>query len=205
MSTRIALTLALCLGAANASAAQKEFRASRTETLSAKVKSVDQSTRMVTLVGEDGTQTTFKASDQVHNLQAVKAGDAVDVMLDQSLTLWLLAADEPAPELAVGAEVMRAPPGQKPGGLMTADVSGVATVEAIAADKSSVTLKGPRGNFVKLAVRDPANLDGVAIGTRVGFAYSETLAIDVTPGKAAKAPAKKPAAEPAKGTEKKKK
>jgi len=198
MIIRIAAALALCLGAANASAAQKEFSASRTETLTAKVTKVDQATRMVTLVGEDGAETTFKAGDEVRNLKSLKAGDAVTVMLDQTLTLWLLAADQVAPELSVGSDVYRAAPGQKPGGMMTADLSGVATVEAIAADKKSVTVKGPRGNVVKLAVRDPKNLDGVAVGSRIGFAYSETLAIDVTAGKApAKAP-KAPAAAPEK-------
>lgn len=193
MITRIAMALALCLAASNASAAQKEFSASRSETLTAKVKKVDVATREVTLVGEDGVETTFKAGPDVKNLAQVKVGDVVSTTLDQSLTLWLLGADQAAPELSVGSDVYRAAPGQKPGGMMTADVSGVATVEAIAADKKSVTLKGPKGNLVKLAVRNPENLDGVTVGTRVGFAYSETLAIGVSPGKApAKAPAKAP-------------
>ena len=193
MITRIAMALALCLAASNASAAQKEFSASRSETLTAKVKKVDVTTREVTLVGEDGVETTFKAGPDVKNLAQVKVGDVVSTTLDQSLTLWLLGADQAAPELSVGSDVYRAAPGQKPGGMMTADVSGVATVEAIAADKKSVTLKGPKGNLVKLAVRNPENLDGVTVGTRVGFAYSETLAIGVSPGKApAKAPAKAP-------------
>jgi hypothetical protein len=193
MFTRTAVALALCLAAASASAGQKEFHASRTETLSAKVKSVDQQTRMVTLVGEDGSETTFKAGDEVKNLKQVKAGDTVTATMDQALTLWLLAADEPAPPLAVGADVVRASPGQTPGAMMTADLTGVATVEEIAKDKKWVALKGPRGNTVKLAVRDPKNLDGVAVGTRVGFVYSETLAVALKPGKPAKTkePAKK--------------
>ena len=199
MITRIALALALCLGAATASAGQKEFSASRTETLSAKVKSVDQATRMVTLVGDDGVETSFKAGEEVRNLANVKAGDVVSVAMDQKLTLWLLGPDQPAPELSVGSDVYRAAPGQKPGAMMATDLSGVATVESIAADKKSVSLRGPKGNLVKLDVRNPQNLDGVAVGTRVGFAYSETLAVDVTPGKA---PAKAPAAAPAKAKKK---
>jgi Cu/Ag efflux protein CusF len=191
MFKRIAFALALCLGATSASAAQKEFSASRSETLTAKVKKVDQQTREVTLVGEDGTETTFKANEKVRNLAQVKEGDVLTATLGQTLTLWLLAEGQPAPELAVGADVFRAPAGQKPGGMMTADLSGVATVEAISPDKKSVSLKGPRGNVVKLKVKDPKNLDGVTIGQRVGFAYSETLAIDVKAGKAEKkAPAK---------------
>jgi Cu/Ag efflux protein CusF len=193
MLTRMVVAVALLLGAAQASAAQKEFHASRSETLAATVEKIDAQTREVTLKGEDGAETTFKAAKEVRNLDKVKVGDKVSVTLDQSLTLWILGADQAAPELSVGADVYRAQPGEKPGGLMTADVSGVATVEAIAANKKSVTLKGPRGNSVKLAVHDPKNLDGVAVGTRVGFAYSETLGVDVVAGKpkAQKAPAAK--------------
>jgi Cu/Ag efflux protein CusF len=198
--TRIAAALALCLAATTASAAQKEFSASRSETITAKVKSVNVETREVVLNTDDGSEVTFKANDKVRNLPQMKAGDRVSARFDQNLTLWILAADQAAPELSVGADVFRAPAGQKPGGLMTADVSGVATVEAIAKDKKSVTLKGPRGNSVKLAVKDPANLEGVAVGTRIGFSYSETLAVDV---KAGKAPAKKAPAKSEKKAEKK--
>ncbi len=191
MMTRIAIALALCLAASTASAAQREISTSRTETLTAKVKKIDLKTREVTLVGEDGVMTTFKAGEDVKNLDKVKVGDVVSTTLDQTLTLWILGANDAAPELSVGSDVYRAAPGQKPGGMMTTDLTGVATVEAIAADKKSVTLKGPKGNVVKLLVRNPENLDGVTVGTRVGFAYSETLAIGVKPGKApAKAPAK---------------
>jgi len=184
--TRNLVALGLCLAAAGASAApHKEFSVSRSQTLEAKVVKVDHEKREVTLVGEDGAETTFKAGEKVRNLPQLKAGDVVSVLLDQSLTLWLLADDEQAPELQVGADVYRAPKGAKPGGITTTDVSGVATVEAIAADKKSVTLKGPRGNFVKLDVRNPANLEGVKVGTKVGFAYSETVGVEVaTPKKA---------------------
>ena len=185
MYTRISVALALCLAATGTLAeAPKEFHASQTETVTAKVKKVDQKTRDVTLEGPDG-DVTFKAGDDVKNLKQLKKGDEVTATLSQSLTLRILAKDEVAPELVVGAGVVRAPPGQKPGGGAAAEVKGVATVEAIAADKSSVTLKGPRGNSVDVAVKDPKNLEGVAIGTRVAFAYLETLAISVA------APAKK--------------
>ena len=182
MRTRNFAALGLCLAATAAWAApHKEFSASRTQTLEAKVTKVDQQKREVTVVSEDGSEATFKAGDKVRNLAQLKKGDKISVMLDQSLTLWVL-----------GADVYRAPKGAKPGGSTTTDVSGVATVEAIAADKKSVTLKGPRGNLVSLDVRNPANLEGITVGTRIGFAYSETVAVDVMAPK--KAPAKKDAA-----------
>jgi hypothetical protein len=192
MTTRNLVALGLCLAAASAAAApHKEFSLSRSQTLEAKVVKVDAQKREVTLVGEDGDETTFKAGEKIRNLSQLKAGDVVSVLLDQSLTLWLLQESEQAPELRVGADLYRAPKGAKPGGITTTDVSGVATVEAIAADKKSVTLKGPRGNLVSLDVRNPANLEGVKVGTRVGFAYSETVGVEVTASR--KAPAEKSA------------
>lgn len=190
MTTRIAFALALCLGATTTFAAQREVSTSRSETLTAKVKKIDLKTREVTLVGEDAVETTFKAGDDVRNLDKLKVGDVVTTTLDQHLTLWLLKEGDPTPDLAVGSDVYRAQKGQKPGGMMTTDLTGIATVEEIAADKKFVTLKGPRGNLVKLAVRNPDNLEGVTVGTKVGFAYSETLAISVTKAPAKKAPAK---------------
>jgi Cu/Ag efflux protein CusF len=182
MFTRIAVAVALCIGAGNASAAQKEFTASRTETVSAKVKDIDQQSRKVTLVGKDGAETSFTAKEEVRNLDKVKAGDTVSATIHETLTLRVLGKDEPAPDLAGGAAVQRKEGGQ-PGGVMSADVSGVAVVEKIDPNKKWVALKGPKGNVMKLAVADPANLDGVAVGTRVGFSYAEMLAVDVLPGK----------------------
>ena len=163
MMKKILVALALCLSASFASAAgtHREVSASRSEEVKAKVKSVDQATRQVTVVSEDGTETTFKAGEDVRNLAQVKPGDVITARLDQTLTLWLLDANEPAPELAVGADVFRAPKGEKPAGSVNSDVAGVATVEQIAPDKSHVVLKGPKGNLVKLAVKDKANLEGV--------------------------------------------
>jgi Cu/Ag efflux protein CusF len=179
MTSKIAVALVLSLAATGTMAEPpREFSASQAESVTAKVKKVDQKTREVTQEGPDG-DVTFKAGDEVKNLAQLKKGDEVSATLYQSLTLRILGKDEVAPELAAGTGVVRALPGQKPGGAATAEVRGVATVEAIAADKTSVTLKGPRGNSVELAVKNPQNLEGVAVGTRVAFAYTETLAVSV--------------------------
>ena len=189
MSTRFAVLAALALAAADASAAPKEFKTSRTQTVTATVKAVDPATRQVTLLQKNGKELTFKASDRVKNLAQVKPGDIVVAKVAEQMTLRLLAADEQAPAPTAAAKVQEAKPGEEPGATMTADVSGVATVEAIAPDKKSVTLKGPRGNVVKLHVKDPKNLDAVKVGSRVAITYTKALAIDVVaakPGAAAK-------------------
>src|SRR5512133_1022877 len=135
MLTRIAVALALLLGVAHASPPQREVSASRVERLTAIVQKIDVQTREMTLKGEHGAETTFTVAKDARNLDKVKVGDEVSVTYDQALTLWILGADEAGPQLSVGTDVYRAAPGEKPSGLMTADVTGVATVEQIAADK----------------------------------------------------------------------
>jgi Cu/Ag efflux protein CusF len=179
MSTRFAVLAALALAASNAAAAPKEFKTSRTQTVTATVKAVDPATRQVTLVQANGKELTFKASERVKNLAQVKPGDTVVAKIAEQIALRLLGAGEAGPEPTATARVQEAKPGEEPGATMMADVSGVATVEAIAPDKKSVTLKGPRGNVVKLHVKDPKNLDGVKVGARVAVTYSKTLAVDV--------------------------
>ncbi|HET9599802.1 MAG TPA: hypothetical protein VFP65_29780 [Anaeromyxobacteraceae bacterium] len=177
MPMRFAVLAALALAAADASA--KEFKTSRTQTVTATVKAVDQATRQVTLLQENGKELTFKASDRVKNLAQVKPGDTVVAKVAEQMTLRLLGANEEAPAPTATAKVQEAKPGEEPGATMLADVSGVATVESIAPDKKSVKLKGPRGNVVKLHVKDPKNLEGVKVGSRVAVTYSKALAVDV--------------------------
>jgi len=81
MFSRIAVGLALCLAATGTLAEPpKEFKASQTESVTAKVKKVDQKTRDVTLEGPDG-DVTFKAGDDVKNLKQLKKGDEVTATL----------------------------------------------------------------------------------------------------------------------------
>ncbi|MFL5415936.1 MAG: hypothetical protein ACJ78Y_08070, partial [Myxococcales bacterium] len=70
------------------------FRAVKTSTVTAKVKSVDQKTRMVTLVNDDGESTTFKADSRIKNLKQVKPGDVVSATLTETLTARVMNPSE---------------------------------------------------------------------------------------------------------------
>jgi hypothetical protein len=60
------------------------------------------------------------------------------------------------------------------------------TVEAVDKEKRTVTLKGPEGRTLTLAVRDPKKLDAVKVGDPVVARYHESLVIQVRkPGEAA--------------------
>ena len=58
-----------------------------TTAVSAKIVSVDAANHTVTLVGPEGNQKTVKLSKKVSNLNQLKAGEMVDLILTQSLVI----------------------------------------------------------------------------------------------------------------------
>jgi Cu/Ag efflux protein CusF len=72
-----------------------------------------------------------------------------------------------------------AQPGEKPAGFGARSVHLTATVTKIDRAKQEVTLRGPRGKSVVVAVQDPANIEKVKKGDHVEITYSEALAISV--------------------------
>jgi len=49
--------------------------------------------------------------------------------------------------------------------------------------KPSVTLKGPEGNSLTLAVADKKNLEGIKVGDQVDLTYTDSLAVAVEKAK----------------------
>ena len=127
-------------------------------TTEATVTAINQETRQVTLQNAAGELVTFIAGDEVRNLAQ---GDA---------------------EVGVSsaAAESRAEPGEKPAGAAISETVLVVVIEAINKENETVTLKGPEGNSKTVKVRNPANLDKVAIGDKVQITYTESLAVVVT-------------------------
>lgn len=80
----------------------------------------------------------------------------------------------------------------KPAKTETRTVTVRGTVAAVDKEARTVTLKGPKGNTVTLAVQDPQKLEAIKVGDPVIARYRESLAIQVrkageaTPGASAK-------------------
>ena len=128
---RLAAVLAV-LGASAASRADEEkpsFHAVKTSTVTSKVKAVDQKTRMVTLVNNEG-EVTFKADDRIKNLKQMKPGDLVTATMTESLSARVLKPGESVPEASEGSTLASAPLGQKPAGYAAKEVYVVATIAA---------------------------------------------------------------------------
>jgi len=149
-------------------------------TLSATVTAVNQETREVTLKDADGNELAITVGEEVKNLPQVEAGDQVEVAYFESVNIEVLGPEQAEPGATAMSALETAEPGQKPAGAMATELSIVATIDAINKDTETVTLKGPEGNTKTVKVRNPANLEKVAVGDQVMITLTRAVAVDVT-------------------------
>jgi len=162
--------------------------------LSAQVVAIDKATRTVTLKGPQGNAVDVVAGDEVKNFDQIKLGDFVVARYLQAMTLELRKTKVKAGEPTVREEAARAKPGERPAAAGAREVTAIADVIGVDPKKSTITLKGPRGNVVSLAVQNPDQFKVVKKGDQVQVTYTEALALSVEPAPkpaAAKSPAAK--------------
>jgi len=156
----------------------------RTTTVTATVEAVDLEKRIVTVKGPEGNSVDIVAGPQVKNLAQVKVGDSVDVTYYESIAVKVYKPGEaPQGQAATVAAERLAKPGEKPAGVVGAQVTITATVESISPKKTSVTLKMADGKSKTVKVEDKKNLDNVKVGDEVVITATETLAVAVKPAK----------------------
>ena len=151
-----------------------------TTTAEATVTAINHETREVTIQDASGEPFTFIASDEVRNLAQVEVGDKLIVEYMEAINIQVLSPGEAELGAAESAAASRAELGEKPGGAMVSETVLVVEIEAINKESETVTLKDAEGNSKTVKVRNPANLDKVAIGDKVKITYTEALAIAVT-------------------------
>jgi len=196
VKTKRALTLALIATALSGTAlAQKpdatksavvmsepgKASVARTERISAQVVGIDKATRTVTLKGPRGNVVDVVAGDEVRNFDQIKLGDLVVVRYAEALTLELRKTKTAAGDLTVREGATRAEPGERPAAAGARQVTAIADVIAVDPKKSTITLKGPRGNIVTLDVHNPDQFKVVKKGDQVEVTYTEAVALSVEP------------------------
>ncbi len=192
--TRLTLVLALLAAAAPVFAQKPDAaggavvtsepgRASvvRAAELSAQVVGIDKATRTVTLKGPKGNVVDIVAGDEVKNFDQIKLGDFVVARYAEALTLELRKTKVKAGEPTVREEAARAKPGERPAVAGAREVTAIADVIGVDPKKSTITLKGPRGNVVTLNVQNPDQFKVVKTGDQVEVTYTEALALSVEP------------------------
>jgi len=147
--------------------------------ITATVEAIDQATRMVTLRGPEGDQVTFRADDRVRNLAQVKKGDQVRVEFIEAFVVRVIKPGEALPSVSAGRAVERAEPGEKPGAVSIESLTVTSTVTHVDRAKQTVTLRGVDGESTTVSVKDPAQLESVAVGDLVEVTATQALAIAV--------------------------
>jgi len=153
----------------------------RAAEMSAQVVGIDKATRTLTLKGPKGNAVDIVAGDEVKNFDQIKVGDFIVARYAQALTLELRKTTAAAGGAAVREEVAKAKPGERPAVAGARQVTAIADVVAVDPKKSTITLKGPRGNEVTLAVQNPDQFKVVKKGDQVEVTYTEALALSVEP------------------------
>jgi hypothetical protein len=150
-------------------------------TITASVEAINYTNREVTLKGPLGNEVTFTVDQRVKRLNEVKVGDLVEADYYVSIAAELR---KPTPEEEEHPVVLldaagKAPPGTSPaaGGLRRFKV--VTTIEGLDRPTQTITVKGPRGNYLTTRVADPANLTRMRIGENIVVTYTEALAISL--------------------------
>jgi len=181
-TTAACLAAALCLAtvarAEAPAAAPKGEAVMASATVTATVVKVDQTTREVTLKGEDGREVSFVAGEDVKNLAQVKPGDVVTATYAEALAYEVKKGGTvvgPATVVGGGA----AQPGSRPAGGIARQTTATVIITAIDRKAPSVTFKGPQGNMRTIKVMHPEKLEGVSVGDTVELTFTEAFAIKV--------------------------
>jgi hypothetical protein len=148
-------------------------------TVTATVVAIDHATRMVTLRGTDGRDVSFRADDRVRNLAQVKKGDRVRADFVDAVQIRVKKPGEALPSVAAGSTSERAELGQRPGASAVESLRVTSTVTAIDRAKQTVTLRDLDGRSTTVAVRDPTNLEKVAVGDLVEVTVTEAVSLRV--------------------------
>jgi len=155
---------------------------------SAKVTAINKETRTVTLKGPEGRLFDVIAGDEVRNFAQIAVGDEVVVEYIKAISLRVQ-KNTGFRERSEQVDAARAVPGAKPGAAVGREVRVVADVIAVDPKKSTITLRGPKGNVVELDVQNPDHFKVVKVGEQVEADYVESVAVAVQP--AARTNAKK--------------
>jgi hypothetical protein len=176
-----ALLLAAC-----ASKPPEPVSVENTQSISAKVESIDHAKRLVSLRAENGRTATVEVSPEVRNLDQVQAGDNVVVRYYQALAAQLKKKGESTTlnKIDLTDATARAEPGEKPGAAVGSTVTTTVVIDSVDQSFQTVTFKGPNGMLRTVGVETPKGkefIQRLKKGDEVELTYTEALAVSVEP------------------------
>jgi hypothetical protein len=142
---------------------------------------LDKAARTLDLKGPKGRVVTLTAAEEVRNYDQIQLGDHVVARFMQALTLELKKGGTGIMERTDAKDAVQAKPGERPGVAAGRQVHVIANVVAVNKKAMTVTLKGPKGNYVDLQLQDPKQIAKVKVGDQVEAVFTEAMALTVEP------------------------
>jgi hypothetical protein len=155
-------------------------------TVSARVETLDKTTRQVTLKGPAGNVVSFKVDPAVKRLNEVNVGDFVTADYYVSLAGELRAPTEAEKlePISIKEGAAKAPMGSSPAGGAVSVIKVVATVVGLNLTTMTVSLQGPMGNIGDVQAESVENIKKLRLGDTIVVTYTEALAISLEKTKA---------------------
>ncbi len=153
-------------------------------TITAKIVSVDQASRLVTLRGPKGKEVTLQVGPEVANFDQLKAGDQVTAHYQAALALQVMPADSTKAGVDVASHSTPAQPGSTPGLKKGDSITVTSKLTALDLKNHTLTLTGADDKPRVIEVKDPerqAKMSSLKVGDMVVVTYVEALAVKVTP------------------------
>jgi len=149
--------------------------------VTAKIESIDQTTREVSLKGPLGNVVTFTVDKRVMRLDEFKVGDNVTADYYVSIAADVRAPtdEEKANPISVLQQTAKAPMGTQPAAGALHITKVVATVEGLDRPTKTLTVSGPKGNMISAEVENVANLSRLRIGDPIVVTFTEALAVSL--------------------------
>jgi hypothetical protein len=156
-----------------------------TITLRATVQSIDQQSRVVTLVGPQGNAITMQVGPEVRNLAQVKQGDKVLVHYHGSIAYVVAPPGTRLPDNSLTAAGVRAPQGQTPAGAVGAKLVITATVVGVDPTTHTLQLIDPSGGLVRTvevtSPRAQRAMRRINVGDTITAIITEAVAVALEP------------------------
>jgi hypothetical protein len=142
---------------------------------------LDKAARSFDLKGPKGRVVTLTAGDEVKNFDQIQLGDHVVARFLQAVTLELKKGGTGIMQRTDTKDAVAAKPGERPGVAAARQVHVLANVVEVNKKTMTVTLKGPKGNYVDLVLQDPKQIARVKKGDQVEAVFTEAVALTVEP------------------------
>jgi Cu/Ag efflux protein CusF len=175
---RILAVLACALALPLAAAAQKTVSQGETQTVTATIEAIDQTSREVTLKTKDGQMQTIVAPPEMKRFGELKVGDTVTFSYHESI-VYKVRKPGAAGAAAAGAAKIERGSGPKPSGTVSKQETVTVTIKAIDPKVPSIVVVTDDGHTIGAKVQDKKNLEGLKVGDKVEITYTEALAISV--------------------------